>query len=50
MALGWPGTHYEEQASLKLKRGPHASASQMLGLKVYVTMPVPLYSVGEENQ
>jgi hypothetical protein len=35
---GCPGTHSVDQAGLKL-RNPPASASQVLGLKAYVTMP-----------
>jgi hypothetical protein len=33
---GCPGTHFVDQAGLKL-RDPPASASQVLGLKVYFT-------------
>lgn len=35
---GCPGTHFEDQAALRL-RDPPASASQVLGLKVSITMP-----------
>jgi hypothetical protein len=35
---GCPGTHFVDQAGLKL-RNPPASASQMLGLKACATMP-----------
>jgi hypothetical protein len=35
---GCPGTHSVEQAGLKL-RNPSASASRVLGLKVYATTP-----------
>jgi hypothetical protein len=35
---GYPGTHFVDQAGLKL-RNPPASASQMLGLKACATMP-----------
>jgi hypothetical protein len=33
-----PGTHFVDQAGLKL-RNPPTSASRVLGLKVYATMP-----------
>jgi hypothetical protein len=35
---GSPGTHFVDQAGLKLRKPP-ASASQVLGLKVWATMP-----------
>jgi hypothetical protein len=35
---GYPGTHFVDQAGLKL-RNPPASASQVLGLKACATMP-----------
>jgi hypothetical protein len=35
---GCPGTHFVDQAGLKL-RNPPASASQVLGLKTCATMP-----------
>jgi len=35
---GCPGTHFVEQVGLEL-RNPPASASQVLGLKAYATMP-----------
>jgi hypothetical protein len=35
---GCPGTHFVDQAGLEL-RNPPASASQVLGLKAYATMP-----------
>jgi hypothetical protein len=35
---GCPGTHFIDQAGLEL-RNPSASTSQVLGLKVYATMP-----------
>jgi hypothetical protein len=35
---GCPGTHFVDQAGLKL-RNPPASASQVLGLKAYTTTP-----------
>jgi hypothetical protein len=35
---GCPGTHFVDQAGLKL-RNPPASASQVLGLKAYTTAP-----------
>jgi hypothetical protein len=35
---GCPGTHFVDQADLKL-RNPPASASRVLGLKVCTTMP-----------
>jgi hypothetical protein len=35
-SLGWPGTHSVDQAGLELRNLP-ASASQVLGLKVYAT-------------
>ena len=35
---GCPGTHSVDQGGLEL-RNPPASASQVLGLKVYVTTP-----------
>jgi hypothetical protein len=38
---GCPGTHYVDQAGLKL-RNPSASASQVLGLKACATMPGPM--------
>jgi hypothetical protein len=37
-SFGCPGTHFVDQAGLKL-RNPPASASQMLGLKVCATIP-----------
>jgi hypothetical protein len=40
---GCPGTHFVDQAGLELRNLP-ASASQVLGLKACVTMPI-LYSV-----
>ena len=38
---GWPGTHFVGQASLYLRNSP-ASASQVLGLKAWVTTAWPL--------
>ena len=35
---GCPGTHFVDQAGLK-RRNPPASASQVLGLKAFATMP-----------
>ena len=35
---GCPGTHFVDQAALEL-RNPPASASQVLGLKAWTTMP-----------
>jgi hypothetical protein len=35
---GYPGTHFVDQAGLKL-RNPPASASRVLGLKARATMP-----------
>jgi hypothetical protein len=35
---GCPGTHFVDQAGLEL-RNPPASASRVLGLKAYATMP-----------
>jgi hypothetical protein len=37
-SLGCPGTHFVDQAGLEL-RNPPASASQVLGLKEFVTTP-----------
>jgi hypothetical protein len=37
-SLGCPGTHFVDQAGLKL-RNPPASASRVLGLKACATMP-----------
>jgi hypothetical protein len=37
-SLGYPGTHFVDQASLEL-RNPPASASQVLGLKACATTP-----------
>jgi hypothetical protein len=37
-SLGCPGTHFVDQAGLELRDLP-ASASQVLGLKVYASTP-----------
>ena len=37
---GWPGTHNGDQADLKSTDNQSSSASRMLGLKAWVTMPV----------
>ena len=41
---GCPGTHFVDQAGLEL-RNPPASASQVLGLKVWATTALAFYSV-----
>jgi hypothetical protein len=43
---GCPGTHFVDQAGLKL-RNPPASASRVLGLKACTTMPGFPYSFVE---